>query len=90
MEWLDNLYGRFMAGENPETLYAEYRVHAELDEAEARHTPIPRETAKLMAAWDNQDWEALEPWLTRDGTAITAEGTRILVDGWGIAEAQSR
>ena len=93
MEWLDNLYARFMAGENPESLFAEYKTHEAVEADEAKHTPIPKDTAKLMAAWEEWqqgDTDGLVPWLTEDGTALTPHATRMLYDGFELREAQSR
>ncbi len=93
MEWLDNLYARYMTGENPEDIYTDYKTHIAAEADEARHTPIPKDTAKLLTAWESWrqgDTDRLSQWLNQDGTALTPEATRMLYDGFDMREAQSQ
>ena len=88
MDWIDDLSARLTNGDDPSQIFEDFKAHRAAEAAESRRTPIPTATAKLMAAFEAGDWDTLEPWL--NGDSLTAEATRMLLDGWDIQDAVSQ
>lgn len=93
-DWIDDIYDRFVNGENPGELYLDLKDRLTEERARQRMTPIRPESMRLLRAFEGDgivsDYETLEAIgaLNREGN-LTSDATRNLLDTWDTMDRQS-
>ncbi|MCP4897347.1 MAG: hypothetical protein GY906_10285 [bacterium] len=96
--WIDDLYNRFVHGDDPGELHGEFKERVAEDQARERMTPIPPESMRLLRAFEGDlindrptsDYETLEAMgaLNQEGN-LTPEATRKILDAYELQDRQS-